>query len=127
MNNPDIGKLILRLALGIMLLLHGIDKLMGGVSGIAGMLESYGLPGWFAFGVFVGEVVAPLMVLLGLQSRVGAGLIVINMLVAIALAHRNEILALTGHGGWAIELQAFYLFSALALLFLGPGKYALKN
>lgn len=127
MNNPDIGKLILRIALGFMMLLHGIDKLLHGVSGIAGMLNSHGLPGWLAFGVFIGEIVAPLMVLLGIQTRIGAGLMVINMLFAILLAHAHQIFSLTSHGGWGIELQAFYLFTAAALVFLGGGKYVLKN
>lgn len=127
MNNPDIGKLILRLSLGLMMLLHGINKLLYGVSGIAGMLTSHGLPGWFAGGVFIGEIIAPLMVLVGYQTRIGAGLMVINMLFAIFLAHSHQIFTLTSHGGWGIELQAFYLFTALALVFLGSGKYALKN
>lgn len=127
MHQPDIGKLVLRLTLGVLILLHGIDKLHGGVSGIAGMLQNVGLPGFFAYGVFVGEVIAPLMVIVGYQTRIGAGLIVVNMLVAILLAHRGEIFALTSHGGWAIELQGFYLFTAVAVFFLGAGKYAVKN
>ena len=53
MQNADIGKLVLRLALGIMILLHGIHKLQHGVSGIAGMVESVGLPGFLAYGVFI--------------------------------------------------------------------------
>jgi putative oxidoreductase len=127
MNNPDIGKLILRLALGVMMLLHGVSKLFHGISPISGMLVAHGLPGWFAFGVFVGEIVAPLMVIFGLQTRIGAGLMVINMLFAIFLAHSHQIFTLTSHGGWGIELQAFYLFTAAALVFLGGGKYVIKN
>lgn len=127
MNNPDLGKLILRLSLGAMLLLHGLDKLLHGVAGISGMLQSHGLPGFFAYGVYLGEIVGPLMVLIGYQMRVGAVLIVVNMLFAIALAHGDEIFALSRHGGWAIELQAFYLFTALSLMFLGPGRYAWKK
>lgn len=127
MNNPDIGKLILRLALAVMMLFHGIAKLNHGVSGIMGMLEAHGLPGVLAYGVFVGEILAPLMVLVAYQMRVGAILIVVNMVFAIALAHGNDILALGRHGGWAIELQMFYLLSALALVFLGPGKYGLRR
>ncbi|MFN3712777.1 MAG: DoxX family protein [Alcanivoracaceae bacterium] len=127
MNNPDVGKLILRIALGFMMLLHGINKLFHGISAISGMLVAHGLPGWLAFGVFIGEIVAPLMVLLGLQTRVGAGLMVINMLFAIFLAHSHQIFTLTSHGGWGIELQAFYLFTAAALVFLGGGRYVIKN
>lgn len=127
MNNPDIGKLVLRVSLSLMLLLHGIAKLDHGVAWIAAALQGMGLPGFFAYGVFVGEIIAPLMVLVGYQMRIGAMLIVGNMFVALILAHRGEFFSLNATGGWAIELQAFYLFVALALFFLGPGKYALRR
>ncbi|MCQ6261508.1 DoxX family protein [Alcanivorax sp. MM125-6] len=127
MQNADIGKLVLRLALGIMILLHGIHKLQHGVSGISGMVEGVGLPGFLAYGVFIGEVIAPIMVIIGYHTRIGAALIVGNMLVAIALAHTGELFALGGMGGWAIELQGFFLFNAVALCFLGSGRYAMKN
>jgi putative oxidoreductase len=39
----------------------------------------------------------------------------------------NELFMLTRTGGWALELQAFYLLTALALVFLGPGKYKLRS
>lgn len=127
MHNPDIGKLILRLALALMMLLHGLAKLNHGVAWIIAALQGMGLPGFLAYGVFIGELLAPMMVLVGYQMRIGALLIVGNMCVAIVLAHRSDILALNATGGWAIELQAFYLFVALALVFLGPGKYALRK
>jgi len=122
----DVGKLILRLALGVCVLLHGIAKLTGGVSGIAGMLVGSGLPGFLAYGVYVGEVIAPLMVIAGFYSRIGAWIIVINMLFALGLAHMSQIMALNGQGGWAIELQAMFLFTAVAVALLGPGRYAVN-
>lgn len=127
MHQPDVGKLILRLTLGVLMLLHGIHKLTTGIAGIKGMLASAGLPELLAYGVFVGEVIAPLMVIAGFYMRAGAVLIVANMLVAIVLVHMSELFALGGMGGWALELQGFFLFTALALLFLGPGKYALRR
>ncbi|HIL23443.1 GntR family transcriptional regulator [Alcanivorax sp. HI0083] len=127
LNNPDIGKLILRLSLGLMLLLHGVHKLHAGVGWIAGVLAEHHLPGFLAYGVFIGEVIAPVMVIIGYQTRIGAALIVGNMLVALVLAHMGELFSLSNTGGWAIELQAFYLFTAAALVFLGAGKYAMKN
>ncbi len=127
MQNADAGKLILRLTLGVLMLFHGVAKLSGGVGGIQGMVSSAGLPELLAYGVFLGEVVGPLLVIAGYQLRIGAGLIIINMLFAIGLAHMNEIFALNQHGGWKIELQAFFLFNAVALLFLGPGKYVVKK
>lgn len=127
LDNTDLGKLIIRLTLGGLLLFHGINKLMNGIGFIEGQLASHGIPTFFAYGVYVGEVLAPLMVILGYQTRIGALLIVFNMLVAIALVHTHELMALSGSGGWALELQGFFLFTAVALMFLGPGKYKLKN
>lgn len=127
MQNADIGKLILRLALGLMILLHGIHKLQHGVGFISGMIEAHHLPGFLAYGVFIGEVVAPVMILIGYHTRVGAGLIVVNMLVAFLLVHTHQVFQLNQMGGWQLELQGFYLFTALALCFLGAGKYAMKN
>ncbi|MGE0559869.1 MAG: DoxX family membrane protein, partial [Burkholderiales bacterium] len=56
--SDDIGKLVLRLTLGILMLLHGIAKLRFGVRGSEGMVVSHGLPAFFAYGVFDGEVIA---------------------------------------------------------------------
>lgn len=127
LENADLGKLIIRLTLGGLMLFHGIAKLLNGVGFIAGELASHGLPGFLAYGVFIGELIAPLMVILGYQTRIGALLIVFNMLVAIALVHGHQLLALGGNGGWALELQGFFLFTAIAVIFLGPGRYKLKN
>ena len=124
--NESIAKLLLRLALGGAILLHGIAKLTGGISGIAGMVSGAGLPSFLAYGVYVGEVIAPVLVLLGWYSRVGAALIAINMVFAIALAHRGQLFALNDNGGWALELQAMFLFTAIALAVMGPGRYSIN-
>ncbi|KPP96810.1 DoxX family protein [Marinobacter sp. HL-58] len=127
LENADLGKLIVRLTLGGLLLFHGVAKLFHGVGFIEGQLASHGIPAFFAWGVFIGELLAPLMVILGYQTRIGALLIVFNMLVAIALVHGHELMALGNNGGWALELQGFFLFIAVAVVFLGPGRYKLKN
>lgn len=127
LDNADLGKLIVRLTLGGLLLFHGIAKLLNGIGFIEGQLASHGLPTVLAYGVYIGEVIAPVMVILGYQTRIGALIIVFNMIVAIALVHGHQLLTLSGNGGWALELQGFFLFTALALIFLGPGRYKLKN
>jgi putative oxidoreductase len=123
-RSEDTGKLILRLALGILILLHGIAKLSKGVEGISGMLESHGVPGAVAYLVFVGEIVAPVLIIMGLFTRPAAWIIVINMLFAFWLVHRPDLLALSSAGGWKLELQGMYLFGALALAFLGAGRFS---
>ena len=127
LENADLGKLILRLTLGGLMLFHGIGKLMHGVGFIETQLAAHGLPTLLAYGVFIGELIAPLMVILGYQTRIGALLIVFNMLVALVLVHSNQLLSLGGNGGWALELQGFFLFTAIAVIFLGPGRYKMKN
>ena len=123
----DLGKLILRLTLGVLLLLHGIAKISSGTAGVEKMLEGAGLPGFVAYGVYVGEVLAPLLVIIGFYARVGAVLIVVNMLFAIMLAHRADLFVLTKTGGWVLELQGFFLFTALALALIGPGRFGINQ
>ena len=125
--NESLGKLLLRVTLGVLILLHGIAKLKGGAGGIVGMASAAGLPGFVGYGVYIGEVLAPLLVILGWYSRVGAALIAINMLFAIGLAHRGDVFALNSSGGWAIELQAMLLFAAIAVALLGPGRFSLNG
>jgi len=122
----DLGKLILRLSLGVLVLLHGIAKLTGGIPSIEGMVASAGLPEWLAYGVYLGEVVGPILLMLGFYARVGAVLIAANMLFAIGLAHLGELSQLTQTGGWALELQGMYLLTAVALVLTGPGRIGIK-
>lgn len=130
MNNPaqqDLGKLILRVALGVLVLLHGIAKLRGGSAGIVGMVEAQGLPGFLGYAVLLGEVLGPLLLIAGFHARIGAVLIALNMLVAIALVHMGELGQLNAQGGWALELQGMFLFGAIAVALLGPGRYSVNQ
>lgn len=120
--SDDVGKLILRVSVALLMLLHGIAKLQGGVGGIAGMLAGYGLPGFLAYGVYLGEVVGPILVIIGLFTRIGALLMVGNMLVAIALAHMDELFSMGQMGGWALETQGLFLFGSVAIALLGAGR-----
>ncbi len=123
-NTDDAGKLVLRVAIGLLVLLHGIFKITHGVGFIGGMLDKAGLPGFLAYGVYIGEVVAPLMMLLGVGARAGAAIVVANMLVALGLVHMGDLFVITKQGGWALELQGLYLFGALAVALLGAGRYS---
>src|SRR5690606_10420976 len=110
-----------------LVLLHGLAKLSGGVGGISGMLSSHGLPGFLAYGAYIGEVIGPLLVILGIYSRLGGLLIAINMVVAIFLAHMGQLVSMTPQGGWALELQGMFLFGALAVAFMGAGRFGLAG
>lgn len=121
------GKLLLRLTIAGLMLFHGVAKLFGGVEGIEGMLASQGLPTVFAYGVYVGEVVVPVMMILGVFMRLASLVFAFNMAVAIALAHSGDVFSLGEHGGWAIELQMLYLLGAVAIALLGAGRFAIRD
>ena len=123
----DAGKLLLRMVLGVLILLHGIAKITKGVSGIEGMVTSHGLPGFLAYGVYIGEVLAPIFLILGFYSRIAALVIAINMVVAIALAHAKDLFVIGPQGGWALELQGMFLFTAIALVLTGPGRFSINR
>ncbi|MBD9662564.1 putative oxidoreductase [Variovorax paradoxus] len=121
----DAGKLLLRLAIGVLVLLHGIFKISAGVGFVSAMLAKAGLPGGLAYLVYVGEIVAPLLMIAGFWTRAAAGVVVINMLAAFGLVHMADLFALTKQGGWALELQGLYLFGALTVVLLGAGRFSL--
>jgi len=121
----DTAKLLLRLALGLLILLHGISKIRGGPGFILDVVEKAGLPHPFGYLVYVGEVLAPLLVTLGLWTRAAALVIAINMVVAILLVHTGQLLQLSPEGGWALELQGLYLAVPIAIALLGAGRYSL--
>jgi len=120
----DIGKLVLRLSVGILLLMHGLFKLMHGIAGISALVQANGWPVWIAYGVFIGEIIAPALLILGLLTRASAVVIVLNMLIAVYLAHSHQLFYLTKSGGWLLELQGLYLFGALAIALLGAGRFS---
>ncbi len=123
-STDDSGKLVLRAALALLLLFHGVSKLIGGVGFITGMLAKAGLPPALGYLVYIGEVVAPLLILLGIWTRAAALVVVINMIVALLLVHTGEFFTMSKTGGWALELQGFYLASAIAVALLGAGRHS---
>jgi putative oxidoreductase len=123
----DFGKLVIRLTLGILFLLHGVAKIKGGVAGMVPMVTGAGLPAWMVYGAYAGEVLGPVLVILGLFTRTGAFLIFANMIFAVWLVHMGDLLKIGPQGGWALELQGMFLFTAFALMFMNPGRYAITR
>mgnify|MGYP001289243272 CR=1 FL=1 len=119
-HNPPAGIALLRWTLAILLLFHGVAKITGGIGGIEGMLAKVGLPAFLAYGTYIGEVVAPILLLINRFVVPAALIIVIQMLFAIGLAHTGDFLRLTGNGGWALELQAFFLLTAIVVAMTAP-------
>jgi putative oxidoreductase len=125
--NEEHGKLILRLMLGVLMLFHGIDKIVGGIEGITNLFESIGLPGALVYLIYLGEVLAPVLVVVGYWTRAAAFIIAGNMVVATLVAHSGDFLTLTSNGGYGLELQFFYLLSSVAIVALGAGRYSVAG
>jgi putative oxidoreductase len=116
------GYFLLRWAVAGMMLFHGASKLVNGVASIEGMLARAGLPGFIAYGVLVGEVLAPVLVLANRFVAPAAAVMAFNMAVAVALAHTSQFFTLGRTGGWALELQGLFFFGSLAIALLALGK-----
>ncbi len=126
-KNLNLGILVLRLSIGILMLLHGYAKISNGVSFIEGQLEGIGLPGFIAYGVYIGEVLVPVFIILGILTRLSALFLIGNCIVAALLFHASELFTLSATGGWNLELLGLYTFGAIALYFTGGGKYAFRT
>ncbi len=125
-QNPDIAKLLLRVSLGVLILFHGIHKVIHGIGGVKSLVVSAGLPEFLAYGVYFGELIAPIFIILGLYARVAAIALFFNMLVAIYLAYGFS-LTLSKFGGLSWETPLLYLIMSLLVIFLGSGKYAVNS
>lgn len=121
----DVAKLLLRLILGSLILVHGIGKITGGPGIVLDVVHQAGLPASFGYLVYIGEVVAPLLLIIGLWTRLAAIVIAVNMLVAVLLVHAGQLFQVGDSGGWALELQGMYLIVALSIALLGAGRYSL--
>src|SRR5204863_3502753 len=122
------GKLILRLSVAVLLAFHGVSKLRHGVAWMAGPLQAHHLPAWLAYGVYVAEVVVPLLLIAGILTRPAALVVVFEMNMAMFLVLGAKAFTIDRQtGALRGELQLLYLFSALAIAFLGSGRFALSR
>jgi putative oxidoreductase len=121
------GKLLLRLSVGGLMLGHGIYKLTHGLGGIEKMLLAHDLPKWLAFGVPVGEIIAPMLIILGIWSRLAGLVLTVNMATAIYLAYGWAAFHFNANGGLEGELALLFLFGGLAIFCVGSGKFAVSG
>jgi putative oxidoreductase len=116
------GVLLLRFTVAGLMLFHGVAKLRNGLGGIEALLAGFGLPTWFSYGVLVGEILAPLLILGGVWVRAAALVMAFNMIVAIGLAHPTQLLTIGRSGAYGLESQAFFLLGSVAIAMLADRK-----
>ncbi len=125
-QSSDIAKLLLRVSLGILILFHGIYKVIHGIGGVKAMLGNAGVPELLAYGVYVGELIAPIFIILGLYARVASLVLGFNMLVAIFLAYGFSF-SLAKYGGLSMESPLLFLIMSILIFLLGSGKYSVNS
>lgn len=126
-QKEDVGKLLIRLSVGGLMLIHGLTKIIYGNEQVSEIVTKVGLPNFFSFGVFVGEVLGPILLIIGYKARLGAFFVALNMMIAILLVHAGQLNEISPTGGWMIELNALYLLGAIAVIFLGSGRLAISK
>jgi len=118
--------LVMRLALGAIMVAHGYHKVFGGLHHFAQFISSMGLPGWLGYVSAFTEFLGGLLVLAGLFTRPAAFAICINLMVAIGKVHiHNGLLGAPDRPGYEFPMAAAAL--AFALIFLGAGPISLDH
>ena len=128
MNSPSApyGALLLRVALGIVLIAHGLLKLLVfTLPGTAEFFVSVGFPGWLAYVVTFGELLAGALLIVGFQVRPVAGLMVIELLGAASVHMHNGWVFDSKNGGW--EYPVFLAAASAAVALLGAGAHSLDS
>lgn len=132
-TDDDASALIARLALGIVILPHGLQKLLGmfGGAGFTATVDyfvSSGLPAFLAVLIIIGEALGSLGLILGFLSRVAALGITIIMLGAILTVHIKFGFFMNWTGTQAGEGFEFHILAiglALVVLFKGGGLWSI--
>ncbi len=122
----DIGLLLLRTSIASTMLVYGITKLINGVSFISGLLSDYGLPSFFSYGVYIGEILAPLLIIICYSTKLAGLIFAINCLVAILMVQLPNLFTLNEFGGWYVGPIVIYFVFGLAMFYTGAGKIALS-
>lgn len=117
------GPFVIRVILGGLFLLHGIDKFRGGLSGVEGFFASSGVPAasLTAPATAVAEIVLGVALILGLFTRLAA--------VGLSLVMIGAIAWVKADGGilGSSELDLAYLAGLLGLVMLGPGRLSVDE
>lgn len=124
-STSDLGLLLLRIGIGTLMLFHGLHKLINGHEFIKSVLNAKGLPDFLWIGVPFAEVLAPLLIIFGVFSRISSLLIATVMINSIYLAFGAAGFGLTEHGGLVAEFNIFFIFASISLFLTGPGNLSL--
>ncbi|MXV37096.1 DoxX family membrane protein [Flavobacteriaceae bacterium Ap0902] len=129
-KNLNTGLLLLRVTIGGLMLFHGIRKIEKPektINHIKDVLEKKNLPPALANGAYVGEILSPMMVMIGYRTRLFAPIIAFDMLMTFYTVNYKKINQRKDNGAWSVEVPVFFLIGSTILVFTGGGAYALSN
>ena len=122
-----IGLLILRVSIAFTMLIYGITKLIHGIDFIKDVFIQHGLPSFFGYGIYIGEIITPIFIIIGFRTKLAGFVFAINCLAAILMVQLPNLLKLNEFGGWVIGQIFIYMIFGIALIFTGAGKYAVSD
>lgn len=118
--------LIVRLAVGSIMVAHGYHKVFGGLHHHAQIVAGLGLPSWLGYVSSFTEFLGGLLMLAGFFTRAAALAVCINLSVAIWKVHfHNGLIGSPDHPGYEFPLAVAAL--AFALMFFGAGPIAIDH
>lgn len=126
MNNSNMAIFLIRVALGVMFVAHGLLKIMVfTLAGTAQFFAQVGFPSWMAYPVTFFEIAAGVLLILGFYSRYVAIAAIPVLLGALYVHLGNGWLFSSANGGW--EYPAFLVITAVVVALLGDGEYSVRN
>ncbi len=120
-NYTDLGLLILRIGVSLLLLTHGYDKFLTFLEGASDFPDPLHVGARLSHALAVlGEVIAPVLVMLGLLTRVATGIEIVHFLVVAFLMHAHEPLSEKEHA-------LLYLLPYATIFLAGAGRYSVDR
>ncbi|MFH4965728.1 DoxX family protein [Gaetbulibacter sp. M235] len=126
-TKQHIGLLIIRIGISFTMLIYGITKLIYDIDFIKDLFTQHGLPSFLGYGIYIGEIIAPILIILGFRTKLAGLVFAINCFAAILMVQLPNLLKLNEFGGWAIGPIFIYMIFGIALIFTGAGKFAIST
>lgn len=120
-KNYQTGLLVLRVGMSALMLTHGIPKLINLIQGDMSFGDPLGIGSTLSFILVVfAEAICPILIILGLRTRLAAIPVIITMAVAAFIVHGNDPFS-------SMEKALMYLVGFTAIALMGGGKYTIKQ
>jgi putative oxidoreductase len=120
-KNYQTGLLVLRVGMSALMLTHGIPKLINLIQGDMSFGDPLGIGSTLSFILVVfAEAICPVLIILGLRTRLAAIPVIITMAVAAFIVHGNDPFS-------SMEKALMYLVGFTAIALMGGGKYTIKQ